>query len=123
MRLFFDRGDCWSCSQTVFYARRGNPDAPPPELGDLTFSRGGTWCEQDCGLKPFALVAKSELFAGEEAISVAPGEPRTLGSAGKVHLHSSQRDECTDYPGTATWVAWLDLEPNNDANFVTDPDQ
>jgi hypothetical protein len=118
LRLSFDRGDCLTCDRTVLYARDANPDAPPPDPGDLSFARGEDLCGEDCGLHPFTLVASSSLLGGHggrESVSVRPGETLALSDGGlEVRLLSSRRDECTDVPGVASWITWFDPSSDSD---------
>jgi hypothetical protein len=109
---------CFCGPYTVLYARNGNPDASPPDpipdvAEDLVFRRADAICGEGCGQRPFAIEAvlspaRTSVPVAPDPIVVAPGETRTLGETGlDVHLISSRRDECTDEPGTASWVAWL----------------
>jgi hypothetical protein len=117
-----DRPGCFCGPYTVLYAHTGSPEAPPPgsvpEYAEtLQFNRGSSLCAlNDCGPKPFFLEAemdpgRSAVEPAPESITVQPGETEALGSTGmQVRLLSSSRDPCTDEPGTARWIAWLESD-------------
>ena len=122
---------------TILYARIGNPDEPTPDqsepagatfpANELAFQRGDPLCGAGCGDQPFALEAtwpegSSPTWLTDwstprpEILRVRPGEtalssvPELLGW--HVRLFSSRRDECSDEPGTASWIAWLEPPPD-----------